>query len=330
MTLTEMQRSDTICLGALATLRAGKTPSRADASMWRGAFPWASAKDLKSPRLDDTIEHVTTAATQAGSPLSKTGDSLVLVRGMTLLKRVPISRTTTPTSYNQDVCCVSARGGIDRDFLFVALLASAPRLADKVTKAGHGTGRISRESLESLPIRVPSRRIQQKIAKAYLAFERAIDALNAMIGQKRELKRGLMQELLTGRRRFESAGTPWKRLALEEVAEVRFSAVDKKSTEGEWPVRLCNYTDVAKNEEIISQMDFMRATATEKERASFGLRSGDIALTKDSETAEDIARTAFVRSTLPDLVLGYHLALVRVRDTAQVHPAFLNFALQSM
>ena len=39
----------------------------------------------------------------------------------------------------------------------------------------------------------------------------------------------------------------WRRVRLEDVADVAFSGVDKRTVEGEHPVRLCNYTDVFYN-----------------------------------------------------------------------------------
>ena len=76
-------------------------------------------------------------------------------------------------------------------------------------------------------------------------------------------------------------------------------------------VQLCNYTDVYHQEQILSSLPFMEATATPAQIARFGLRAGDVIITKDSETADDIAIAAYVPETLPTVVCGYHLALLR-------------------
>ena len=103
----------------------------------------------------------------------------------------------------------------------------------------------------------------------------------------------------------------WQVKPLWTVADIRISSVDKKKAEGEKPVRLCNYTDVYNNEFIEPRMDFMRATASDHEVAQFGLRVGDVLITKDSESWEDIGVPALVTETADDLVCGYHLALLR-------------------
>jgi type I restriction enzyme, S subunit len=76
----------------------------------------------------------------------------------------------------------------------------------------------------------------------------------------------------------------WQVKPLKEIADVIVSNVDKKTIAGETPVRLCNYTDVYKNNDITSAMSFMEASANPAEINSFAIRRGDVIITKDSET----------------------------------------------
>ena len=97
------------------------------------------------------------------------------------------------------------------------------------------------------------------------------------------------------------------KVKLGDVADVCVSGVDKKTIPGEQPVRLCNYTDVYYNWTIRREMaeGFMSASARPNEIAKFRLRSGQVALTKDSETRDDIGRPAFVADDFEDVILGY-------------------------
>jgi type I restriction enzyme S subunit len=113
---------------------------------------------------------------------------------------------------------------------------------------------------------------------------------------------------------------------LKHVADIWFSNVDKKSVDGQVRVRLCNYTDVYYNDRIVAHMPFMEATATPDQVARFSLRAGDVLLTKDSETADDIGVSAHVAEDLPGVICGYHLALVRPRVGA-VDGRYLHWAL---
>ena len=63
----------------------------------------------------------------------------------------------------------------------------------------------------------------------------------------------------------------WRVSKLKTAGTYMVSNVDKLSAEDELPVRLCNYTDVYKNDYITPDMDFMRATAMPREIKKFGL-----------------------------------------------------------
>ena len=120
----------------------------------------------------------------------------------------------------------------------------------------------------------------------------------------------------------------WSTSQLRDLADVRVSNVDKKSSAAERPIRLCNYMDVYKNDYLTSVLpDFMPATASPLEIERFALHAGDIVITKDSETPDDIGVPAVVVEDIDGLVCGYHLALIRPK--ANVHPIFLAKQLAS-
>ncbi len=103
----------------------------------------------------------------------------------------------------------------------------------------------------------------------------------------------------------------WEVRKLKYVADCFPSNIDKHTREGEKQVRLCNYTDVYKNDYIINDMSLMLATATDEQIEKFSLKSGDVVITKDSETANDIAVPAVVKEELENIVCGYHLSVLR-------------------
>ena len=120
----------------------------------------------------------------------------------------------------------------------------------------------------------------------------------------------------------------WRLVRLGDAAEVAFSGVDKRTIEGEVPVKLCNYTDVFYNRRIQASMDFMPATATQSELKRWALKQGDVLFTKDSETADEIGVPAFVADDLTNVLCGYHLGLARPSQ-ATVNGSFLARILAS-
>ena len=120
----------------------------------------------------------------------------------------------------------------------------------------------------------------------------------------------------------------WDIALVKHVTDVRFSGVDKHSHDHEMPVRLCNYTDVYKNDKITGDMDLMQATATAGEIARLTLKAGDVIITKDSETPDDIAVPAWVPVGLPGVVCAYHLGLLRP-EPGRIEGEFLFRAIGS-
>ncbi len=118
-----------------------------------------------------------------------------------------------------------------------------------------------------------------------------------------------------------------KSLSIADVATIVTSPVDKKSKKGELPVKLCNYMDVYKNREITENIDFMVATASSNEIKKFSLKDGDVIITKDSETPDDIAVPSYVAENIADLVCGYHLAIIK--PTERINGKYLSYVLSS-
>ena len=117
---------------------------------------------------------------------------------------------------------------------------------------------------------------------------------------------------------------------LGDVASVIISNVDKKSYENEIKVKLCNFTDVYYNWAITlrDEPKLMIATATNNEICKYKLHKGDVAITKDSETKEDIGQSTLIADEIPDILLGYHCALIRP-NTDKLLGAYLNAVLHT-
>jgi type I restriction enzyme S subunit len=122
----------------------------------------------------------------------------------------------------------------------------------------------------------------------------------------------------------------WKQHKLGFVADVKLSNVDKLTNENEKTVRLCNYTDVYKNSFINMEksQSFMIASCNENEYEKFILKKGQVAITKDSETPNDIGVSTYIEDDFEDVVLGYHLALI-TPNTDKLSGRFLHYWLNT-
>ena len=115
-----------------------------------------------------------------------------------------------------------------------------------------------------------------------------------------------------------------------EIADILISNVDKKTKENEYPVKLCNFVDVYYNWSISSYhyQNLMNATATKQEIDKFSIREGDVAITKDSETRDDIGVSTYISESLKNTLLGYHCVLIRPNKNV-ILGKYLNIVLHS-
>ncbi len=106
----------------------------------------------------------------------------------------------------------------------------------------------------------------------------------------------------------------WQVKLFSETATLCFSNVDKKSYDGQKKVKLCNYMDVFYNDYIRKNLNFREATASDAEIKKFLLKKNDVIFTKDSETADEIAKCSVVAEDLDGIICGYHLGIARPRE----------------
>lgn len=189
-------------MGQLVRFASGGTPSREDPRFWNGDIPWLSAKDLKKFRLNDSIEKVTREGINNGARLIEAGSVLILVRGMTLLKDVPVGVTERAVAFNQDLKALIPNREVDGHYLGFYLAANKFRLLTLVDRASHGAGRLPSDRLQSFEIVLPGIEEQRKIADILMTWDRAIERATLRVAAESRLKRGLLGRLLTGRKRL--------------------------------------------------------------------------------------------------------------------------------
>lgn len=169
----------------LATLKSGSTPSKDVADYWDGDIPWASAKDMKSERLRDTVDHVTEYAVADGAvSVVPARAVLVVVRGMILARAFPICLVTAPMAINQDLKAAITRAELAPEFLAWALRGTSDESLRRLDEAGHGTKALRMEAWTSLLLAVPPL-AEQRAITAFL--DRETGKIDALVAEQEKL-----------------------------------------------------------------------------------------------------------------------------------------------
>jgi type I restriction enzyme S subunit len=135
------------------------------------------------------------AAIDDGARLVPPGTLLVLTRGMTLLKDVPICVLRREMSFNQDVKGLRPKDGVEGLFLAWMLTGNKQRLLAMVNIAGHGTGKLDTDELKALELMLPPPDEQQRIADCLTSLDDLIAAQTQKHEALKTHKNGLMQQL---------------------------------------------------------------------------------------------------------------------------------------
>ena len=117
---------------------------------------------------------------------------------------------------------IHKNGVADKTFLFYCL----KNLTSKIEDNAHGASALvhtQKSEMERMVILLPLLLEQTKIAQILSTWDEALENLKALLEQKRRLKKGLMQQLLTGRVRFkefEARGEAWEEAKLGDIGRV--------------------------------------------------------------------------------------------------------------
>ena len=222
----------------------------------------------------------------------------------------PIDTTFYIKAQEQQICLL---------FLYYLLL----ELNLKKMGLQSGVPGLNRNDVHKMKIQFPPLPEQKAIVSLLEKWDTAIEKTEALIAAKEKQFKWLLKTLISD----QQDNPEWRKVKLGDACKVITSPVDKKTVDGELPVKLCNYTDVYYNNAIDSRISFMTATAKPQEIEKFSIIKDDVLITKDSETPDDIGVPAYVKETIDNLLCGYHLTTLRPKK--QTIGKYICYALTS-
>lgn len=153
---------------------------------------------------------------------------------------------------NQAILCIRTKED-NLNFLESLFVIYKDKVIHKYLQGGQGN--LSAEIIKSLCFMFPPLCEQEKIAEILGAWDLAIEKLTALIEQKKLLKKGLMQRLLTGKQRLPGFSTPWKKFEFDAIFYTEKGIKNKQiqtkeyQTKGRFPIvdqgkqKIIAYTD---------------------------------------------------------------------------------------
>src|SRR5690554_1528021 len=82
-----------------------------------------------------------------------------------------------------------------------------------------GLPSLIKNTIKKIPLAIPPLPEQKAIADCLSTWDKGIEKLSALIASKKEQKKGLMQQLLTGKKRLDGFTEKWEEMRLGEILE---------------------------------------------------------------------------------------------------------------
>lgn len=132
---------------------------------------------------------------------------------------------------------------IIQEYLFL-LIQSDKFISACNVSTGSRMPRADWSFVSETPFLLPPIEEQKKIAEILGTWDRAIEELTGLIAEKKELKRGLMQQLLTGTQRLPGFTKPWKKDFLSNLCDIETGKkdVNEGNPTGQYPFFTCAKT----------------------------------------------------------------------------------------
>ncbi len=214
-------------LDAVADIVTGSTPATSDRSNYGQEYMFVSPADIgKGKFVRSTIKNLSEVGYSRTRHVPK-GSVLFVCIGSTIGK-VGIAGDDLAT--NQQINALIPSHAVDSDFLFYA----ASTLSGIVrNQAGEqAVPLVSKAQFSRFEIPTPPLGEQKRIASTISDADRLIESLERLISKKQAIKQGMMQELLTGRRRLQGFSKSWQATTFGDLVRIQRGSVLTRAQAG--------------------------------------------------------------------------------------------------
>ncbi|CAK6712977.1 Type I restriction modification DNA specificity domain protein [Vibrio harveyi] len=186
------------------SLSSGGTPYRGTKEFYKGNNLWITSGELKYGLINDTIEKISNdAIKKAHLKVHPPGTFLMAITGLEAAgTRGACGIVGKPATTNQSCMAIYPNKKLISNFLFHWYVYNGDELALKYCQ---GTKQLSYTAglLKTLPILLPTDTNEQEAIASILSdMDEEIQKLKQRLEKTRQIKKGMMQELLTGRTRL--------------------------------------------------------------------------------------------------------------------------------
>jgi type I restriction enzyme S subunit len=313
-------------LGKFATVTSGGTPDRRNVEYWNGNIPWISTSLIDFNNIDEAREFITEAGLRNSSAkIFPAGTILMALYGQGVT-RGKVSILTFPAATNQACAGIFPKDGcIDKSFLFQSFVFRYQDI--RSLSNGGSQENLSGELVKSIQLALPSIIEQKKIAQILSIWDSGIRQEQQLIDALQTRHRGLMHQLLSGKKRLKGFEEKWKEIRLGSLGESYSGLTGKPKEQFGHGKPFVTYLNVFSNAKTdLTQVNFVAINEGESQNA---IQYGDFLFTVSSETPEEVGMTSVVLDTVTGVYLNSFCVGFRLRDFQTLLPEYARFYFRS-
>lgn len=194
-------------LGEISNISSGGTPSRGVSSYWNGNIPWVTTSQIDFNIINQANEFITEEGLKnSAAKICKAGTLLMAMYGQGKT-RGKVALLGFDATTNQACAIISLENKIFNEYIFYNLSGRYEEIRN-LSNTGNQEN-LNSNIIKSIPIPLPPLPEQKKIAVILSTWDEAIEKLESLVALKEKRKKGLMQSLLTGKKRLKGFNANW-------------------------------------------------------------------------------------------------------------------------
>lgn len=212
---------NSVKLGDNCKVTAGGTPLTTRSDYWGGDVPWMNSGDLNKGVIFSVEGRITELGLNSSSAKIIPENSVLIglagqgkTRGTVAINKIPLATNQSVGAFIPD------EQSIDYRFLFYNLRKRYVQLR-QISAGDGGRGGLNLQILKSIKVNLPPLPEQKRIVGVLGIWDEYLEKLSRKIELKKQIKKGLMQRLLTGKKGLSGFKKKWRSVKLGDILKER-------------------------------------------------------------------------------------------------------------
>lgn len=188
-------------IGDFTDCTAGGTPRTDNSAYWGGSIRWMNSGELNLRTVNEVAGRITEEGLLNSSTKMIPTECILIGLAGQGKTRGTVAINTVRLCPNQSIAAIFPSDSYESKFLYYNLDSRYDELRELSAGDG-GRGGLNLTLIRALKIDFPEKSEQTAIAAILSDMDTELDALEAKLSKARQIKQGMMQELLTGKTRL--------------------------------------------------------------------------------------------------------------------------------